>query len=75
MQVRKKQLLSGCLCVCLLSLAGISLPAGAQSTAPNEWIWMGGNNTDGPLDYQPGVYGTLGTPEAGNIPSGRAPTP
>ena len=32
---------------------------------------MGGNNAGGPLDYQPGVYGTLEPPAAGNIPSGR----
>jgi hypothetical protein len=35
--------------------------------AKNEWTWMGGSNTIN----QPGVYGTLGTPSAGNIPGGR----
>lgn len=34
----------------------------------NEWTWMGGNSTPG----QPGVYGTLGTPSARNIPGGRS---
>jgi N-acetylneuraminic acid mutarotase len=33
----------------------------------NEWTWVGGSN----LTYQSGVYGTLGTPAAGNIPGGR----
>jgi N-acetylneuraminic acid mutarotase/LysM repeat protein len=32
-----------------------------------DWTWMGGSNTAN----QPGVYGTLGTPAAGNIPGGR----
>lgn len=37
-----------------------------------EWTWMSGANT-APVDCagQPGVYGTLGTPAAGNVPSGR----
>ena len=34
------------------------------SPSTNQWIWMGGSNTIN----QPGVYGTLGTPAAGNIP-------
>jgi N-acetylneuraminic acid mutarotase len=34
----------------------------------NEWAWMGGSKTEG----QTGVYGTLGTPAAGNIPGGRS---
>jgi N-acetylneuraminic acid mutarotase len=33
----------------------------------NEWTWMGGSNIPG----QPGVYGTLGQPDAGNIPGAR----
>jgi hypothetical protein len=33
----------------------------------NEWTWGGGSSIGG----QPGVYGTLGTPAAGNIPGGR----
>ncbi|MGA7156564.1 MAG: chitobiase/beta-hexosaminidase C-terminal domain-containing protein [Acidobacteriaceae bacterium] len=38
----------------------------------SEWVWMGGSNTV-PSKYlgQPGVYGTLDTPAAGNIPGGR----
>ncbi|MFZ1085318.1 MAG: kelch repeat-containing protein [Terracidiphilus sp.] len=40
----------------------------------NQWTWMSGGNV---LIYQngantiPGVYGTLGTPAAGNVPGGR----
>lgn len=38
----------------------------------NEWAWMGGsNNVASNNDGQPGVYGTLGTPAAANIPGGR----
>lgn len=33
----------------------------------NQWAWMGGSSTAG----SPGVYGTLGTPDAGNIPGAR----
>ena len=32
-----------------------------------EWTWMGGSKTA----WSPGVYGTLGTPSAGNIPGVR----
>ena len=34
----------------------------------NQWVWMGGSSTPN----QPGVYGTLGVPAAGNIPGSRA---
>jgi len=34
----------------------------------NQWAWMGGSTTQ---VSQPGVYGTLGTPAAGNIPGSR----
>jgi hypothetical protein len=38
----------------------------------NEWAWMGGSSTTTSANTgQPGVYGTLGTPAAGNIPGGR----
>jgi N-acetylneuraminic acid mutarotase len=36
--------------------------------ASNEWAWMGGSY---PYMGQPGVYGTLGTPAAGNWPGSR----
>jgi N-acetylneuraminic acid mutarotase len=39
----------------------------------NQWTWMGGSNTiPGTGEGQPGVYGTLGTPAAGNVPGGRS---
>jgi N-acetylneuraminic acid mutarotase len=39
----------------------------------NEWTWMGGNTSDGNNSARalPGLYGTLGTPAAGNLPGGR----
>jgi N-acetylneuraminic acid mutarotase len=37
----------------------------------NQWTWMGGSNTVGSKGGQSGVYGTLGTPAAGNVPGGR----
>ncbi|MBW4039511.1 MAG: hypothetical protein HIU91_11680 [Acidobacteria bacterium] len=37
-----------------------------------EWTWMGGNSTVPQANGgQSGVYGSLGTPAAGNIPGGR----
>jgi N-acetylneuraminic acid mutarotase len=39
----------------------------------NEWTWMGGISTlPSALASPSGVYGTLGTPAAGNIPGGRS---
>jgi hypothetical protein len=37
----------------------------------NEWAWMGGSSAVPSYSGQPGVYGTMGTPAAGNIPGGR----
>jgi N-acetylneuraminic acid mutarotase len=41
------------------------------SPSSNEWTWMGGSDdlSNGPVR---GVYGTQGTPDAANIPGGRA---
>jgi N-acetylneuraminic acid mutarotase len=40
--------------------------------ATGQWAWTGGNNIIGlPGGDLPGVYGTKGTPAAGNIPSSR----
>jgi hypothetical protein len=58
----------------IVSFSASSFPASAQSTAPNEWTWVGGSVTfSGPTEPfgPPGAYGTLGTPAAGNIPGGR----
>jgi N-acetylneuraminic acid mutarotase len=39
----------------------------------NQWTWMGGGNSVACIACgPPGVYGTLGTPAAGNLPGGRA---
>jgi hypothetical protein len=56
---------------------------GAQSTAPGQWTWVGGNNTfGGPCTVgigcesstlgNIGIYGTLGVPTAGNVPGSRS---
>ncbi|MGA3263637.1 MAG: kelch repeat-containing protein [Terracidiphilus sp.] len=37
----------------------------------SEWAWMSGSSTRGTSICQPGVYGTLGTPAAGNTPGNR----
>jgi N-acetylneuraminic acid mutarotase len=37
----------------------------------NQWTWMGGSNTAETDTGQNGVYGTMGTPAAGNIPGSR----
>ena len=39
--------------------------------ATGEWTWMGGSTTVGRFGGQSGVYGTLGTPGAEDIPGGR----
>jgi N-acetylneuraminic acid mutarotase len=72
MRKKMRRMLLGCLSVCLFGLAFAVLPAGAQTTAPNEWTWMGGSSTFPPnTAYRLGVYGTLGVPAAANVPSGR----
>jgi N-acetylneuraminic acid mutarotase len=79
LQLKKRLLLSGSLCGCLLAFTGVPLSAGAQTTAANEWTWMSGSSTLsctesadlGNYCLQPGVYGTLGTPAAGNVPGSR----
>ena len=38
----------------------------------NEWAWMGGSSSMPGGPDEAGVYGTLGTPAAGNIPPGRS---
>jgi hypothetical protein len=53
----------------LIAVTSLSVrqAATAQASAPNEWTWMGGGSTNRPS----GVYGTLGTPAADNIPTVR----
>jgi N-acetylneuraminic acid mutarotase len=36
-----------------------------------QWTWMAGSNTDSTSGVEPGVYGTEGTPAAGNVPGQR----
>ena len=45
----------------------LSLSAAAQTNAPNQWTWVGGLSTGAAS----AVYGTLGTPDPGNIPPAR----
>jgi N-acetylneuraminic acid mutarotase len=40
-------------------------------TFPNGWSWIGGSSTIGSAKGLPGVYGSLGTPAAKNIPGSR----
>jgi N-acetylneuraminic acid mutarotase len=61
-------MLLGCQTVCLLGLAIAALSAGAQTTAPNEWTWMGGSDQPN----QDMVYGTLGTASASTTPGARS---
>jgi N-acetylneuraminic acid mutarotase len=72
MRIVRRLLPSACIGVFLVVCAGVVLPAGAQTTAPNEWTWVGGSGVVGSSRGQPGVYGTLGTAATGNIPGGRA---
>jgi N-acetylneuraminic acid mutarotase len=41
------------------------------NSSTNEWAWMGGSSTVLRNSGRSGVYGTLGTPAAGNIPGSR----
>ena len=44
----------------------------AFSLTAKEWTWMSGSSTVPSMNQgQPGVYGTLGSPAASNIPGGR----
>jgi hypothetical protein len=51
----------------ILVSACVCISAAAQTTAPNEWTWVGGSSAGGELQ----VTGTLGVPAAGNIPGER----
>ena len=55
------------LVVGLLAFLWIESSASAQTVAPNEWTRMSGEIT---ID-NPGIYGTLGTPSAANLPGAR----
>src|SRR5208282_820873 len=49
------------------SSSTLSQVVSAQVGATGEWTWMGGSKT---VDHG-GIYGTVGTPAAGNIPGSR----
>jgi len=71
--MRKHSLQSGFLLVLLFGFAILSLSAAGQASAANQWTWMGGSNTaPSPARGEAGVYGTLGTPAAGNLPGSRS---
>lgn len=76
MQFRKPCWLAGCWSACVIAFAALSFTTHAQTTAPGDWTWMDGNpmaiHGGGSLYGPPGVYGTLGTPAAGNLPGGRS---
>jgi N-acetylneuraminic acid mutarotase len=69
-----RHLLSPSAWMCLLSLACLGPAAAAQTTAANQWTWMSGASTLPSNGFIPAVYGTLGTPAAGNTPGGRTMT-
>ena len=68
MRIVRLLLSLACLGVFLVVGAGTVLPAGAQTTAANEWTWVGGSQT---LVGDATVYGTLGVPSATNTPGAR----
>jgi N-acetylneuraminic acid mutarotase len=72
MRTRKLCLLQGLFCGFILAFGAISPSACAQTTAPNEWTWVGGSNTVTNGGIQPAVYGKPSIFAAGNIPGGRA---
>jgi hypothetical protein len=51
---------------CLALVAWGALPPAADAQT-GDWAWMAGSSAPG----QNGVYGTMGTPSATNIPGGR----
>jgi len=67
----KHRLMARILVASLCIFAAIAMSAAAQTTAPNEWTWLGGAQTVTSQYGQPGVYGTPGTHAVGNTPGGR----
>jgi hypothetical protein len=68
-RMRKGLLLLGSISWFLLMFAGLAVSANAQTTALNEWTWVGGSHSIPQL----GNYGTLGVAAAGNLPGSRHP--
>src|SRR5262249_53255139 len=48
----------------------VSIACTAQHVSVNEWTWAGGSDVATNFGLA-GVYGTLGTPDAANLPGGR----
>lgn len=71
MRTTGPRIAAGILCVCASAVLGTSVSAIAQTTAPNEWTWIGGSNVVTNPNGPPGVYGKLGTSAPKNIPGGR----
>ena len=69
LQVRmiKSLLLLGSIIWFLLMFPGLAVFSYAQTTALNEWTWVGGSHSIPQL----GNYGTLGVAAAGNLPGSR----
>ena len=63
----KNRLMSRYQCVCLLGFVLAALSATAQTTAEDEWTWVGGALPSTPQ----GIYGTLRTPSLSNHPGSR----
>ncbi len=61
-------LVAGLIAVTSLSF---SRAGNAQASTANQWTWMGGSGSGIYGDIESGIYGTLGTPSADNIPGGR----
>jgi len=68
MRTRMRHMLLGCQSMCVLGLVFAALSAGAQTSAPNEWVWISGSQA---LVDDATVYGTLGVPSANNTPGAR----
>jgi N-acetylneuraminic acid mutarotase len=66
-QMRKCRLLSGCLYASLLASLVLAMSAGAQTTAEDQWMWVGGAAPSTPQ----GIYGTLHSPAPSNHPGSR----
>ena len=63
-RVIKSRLVTGLLLLFVAACTGLE-GANAQD---GEWVWAGGSSTP----YQAGVYGTLGSPSASNVPGSRS---
>jgi hypothetical protein len=66
-RIRKCRLLSGCSYASLLASLALASSAGAQTTAEDEWIWVGGALPSTPQ----GIYGSLLTSAPSNHPGSR----